>query len=435
MKKELLPADATTIEALYERGDNLTFQWDIPDAMNYIVDLRREDSSGFWIASKTARLELDETCIQFFSDGTLVFSYMANPQKIERFEKIAAKKGFPVKRRLGSFSVKDGYDPSFMYEINCFANRKYHYQTDLIKVPEPEKQDFIDDLFSNGNVCLTACKTEIVDPSYRPYLAVFSDGRFILSADHVRSMGIHDQHKVLDFRNRVHPDFVYLKGRIVPSDWVEEIYRRAAGYDWYSSETEALERYKKSLGAKKIDPREYAEMDAFIRSLFEKAKCLSVLNPEKSYFSPERYNYAVFSDGRLIVDEKNKDFNNADLEKIFKKAYPGLEIKIEKVPSFYIPEIYKCLPKYQKGAAEIYLEMLKQKARALKKMLNIPHHEALEICAKMCGWKNWKAAVHVSEAQARSAVSGEKSKKEMARDFHLDLIEWEYKSYAPKPDK
>ena len=158
MKKELLPADATTIEALYERGDNLTFQWDIPDAMNYIVDLRREDSSGFWIASKTARLELDETCIQFFSDGTLVFSYMANPQKIERFEKIAAKKGFPVKRRLGSFSVKDGYDPSFMYEINCFANRKYHYQTDLIKVPEPEKQDFIDDLFSNGNVCLTACK-------------------------------------------------------------------------------------------------------------------------------------------------------------------------------------------------------------------------------------------------------------------------------------
>lgn len=123
------------------------------------------------------------------------------------------------------------------------------------------------------------------------------------------------------------------------------------------------------------------------------------------------------------------------MEKIFKKAYPGLEIKIEKVPSFYIPEIYKCLPKYQKGAAEIYLEMLKQKARALKKMLNIPHHEALEICAKMCGWKNWKAAVHVSEAQARSAVSGEKSKKEMARDFHLDLIEWEYKSYAPKPDK
>lgn len=114
-----------------------------------------------------------------------------------------------------------------MYEINCFANRKYHYQTDLIKVPEPEKQDFIDDLFSNGNVCLTACKTEIVDPSYRPYLAVFSDGRFILSADHVRSMGIHDQHKVLDFRNRVRPDFVYLKGRIVPSDWVEEIYRRA----------------------------------------------------------------------------------------------------------------------------------------------------------------------------------------------------------------
>ena len=92
MKKELLPADATTIEALYERGDNLTFQWDIPDAMNYIVDLRRDDSSGFWIASKTARLELDETCIQFFSDGTLVFSNKSNPQKNKRFEKNAAKK-------------------------------------------------------------------------------------------------------------------------------------------------------------------------------------------------------------------------------------------------------------------------------------------------------------------------------------------------------
>lgn len=435
MKKELLPADAATVEALYERGDNLTFQWDIPDAMDYMFALRGGNSSEFRVVSKTACLELEDVCIQFFSDGTLVFAYMANPQKIERFEKIAAKKGFPVKRRLGSFSVKDGYDLGFMRKVNRFANRKYDYQTDLIKIPVPPKQDFIDDLFSNGNVCLTACKTEIVNPEYRPYLAVFSDGRFIVSADHVRTMGIHDQHKILDFRNRVRPDFVYLKEQIVPSDWVEEIYRCAAGYDWYSSEAEALERYEKSLGAKKIEPREYVERDAFVRSLFEKAKCLSVLNPEKSYFSPERYNYAVFSDGRLIVDEKNKDFNNADLEKMFKKAYPGLDIRIEKVPSFYIPEIYKRLPKYQKGAAEIYMEMLKQKARALKKMLNIPHHEALEICAKMCGWKNWKAASRISEAQARSAVSGEKSKKEMAKDFHFDLIEWEYKNYTSKPDK
>lgn len=435
MKKELLPADAATVEALYERGDNLTFQWDIPDAMNYIFDLRGGNPSEFRVVSKTACLELEDVCIQFFSDGTLVFSYMANPKKIERFEKIAAKKGFPVKRRLGSFSVKNGYDLGFMRNVNRFANRKYDYRTDLIKIPVPPKRDFIDDLFSNGNVCLTACKTEIVNPEYRPYLAVFSDGRFILSADHVRTMGIHDQHKISDFRNRVRPDFVYLKAQIVPSDWVEEIYRHAAGYDWFSSEEEALERYVNSLATKKIEPREYAEMDAFIRSLFEKAKCLSVLNPEKSYFSPERYNYAVFSDGRLIVDEKNKDFNNADLEKMFEKAYPGLDIKIEKVPSFYILEIYKCLPTYQKGAAEIYLEMLKQKARALKKKLNIPHHEALEICAKMCGWKNWKAASQVSESQARSAVSGEKSKKEMAKDFHLDLIEWEYKNYAPESDK
>lgn len=435
MKKELLPADAATVEALYERGDNLTFQWDIPDAMNYIFDLRRGNSSEFRVVSKTACLELEDVCIQFFSDGTLVFAYMANPKKIERFEKIAAKKGFPVKRRLGSFSVKDGYDLGFMRNVNRFANRKYDYRTDLIKIPVPPKRDFIDDLFSNGNVCLTACKTEIVNPEYRPYLAVFSDGRFILSADHVRTMGIHDQHKISDFRNRARPDFVYLKAQIVPSVWVEEIYRHAAGYDWYSSEEEALERYVNSLETKKIEPREYAERDAFIRSLFEKATCLSVLNPEKSYFSPERYNYAVFSDGRLIVDEKNKDFNNADLEKMFEKAYPGLDIKIEKVPSFYIPEIYKCLPTYQKGAAEIYLEMLKQKARALKKKLNISHHEALEICAKMCGWKNWKAASQVSESQARSAVSGEKSKKEMAKDFHLDLIEWEYKNYAPESDK
>ncbi|MGN1079272.1 MAG: hypothetical protein ACI4TE_03770, partial [Alphaproteobacteria bacterium] len=246
MKKELLPADAATIEALYERGDNLTFQWDIPEAMHHIVDLRRENSSSFRIVSKTALLELEDGCMQFFSDGTLVFSYTANPQKIERFEKIAEKKGFPVKRRIGAFSVRDGYDPVFMYKINLFANRKYDYQTDLIKIPVPPKRDFIDNLFSDGNVCLTACKTEIVNPEYRPYLAVFSDGRFILSADHVRTMGIHDQHKISDFRNRVRPDFVYLKAQIVPSDWVEEIYRCAAGYDWYSSEEESLERYVNS---------------------------------------------------------------------------------------------------------------------------------------------------------------------------------------------
>ena len=85
MKKELLPADAATIEALYERGDNLTFQWDIPDAMNYIFDLCGGNPSEFRVVSKTACLELEDVCIQFFSDGTLFFFYIANHKKIERF--------------------------------------------------------------------------------------------------------------------------------------------------------------------------------------------------------------------------------------------------------------------------------------------------------------------------------------------------------------
>ena len=63
-------------------------------------------------------------------------------------------------------------------------------------------------------------------------------------------------------------------------------------------------------------------------------------------------------------------------------------------------------------------------------MLNIPHHEALELTAKMTGWKNWKEITQIDEARARFVISAEKKKKEMLQRYpDKDLVEAEYERY------
>ena len=63
-------------------------------------------------------------------------------------------------------------------------------------------------------------------------------------------------------------------------------------------------------------------------------------------------------------------------------------------------------------------------------MLNIPHHEALELTAKMTGWKNWKEITQIDEARARFVISAEKKKKEMLQQSsNKDPVEDEYERY------
>lgn len=80
----------------------------------------------------------------------------------------------------------------------------------------------------------------------------------------------------------------------------------------------------------------------------------------------------------------------------------------------YIRHIYRRLPEFQKGAAAIYIEMLKQKARKLKKMTALTHTQALDEVAKIAGWRNWRSIKVESEAHARQLIDAEKWRKSVA---------------------
>ena len=100
-----------------------------------------------------------------------------------------------------------------------------------------------------------------------------------------------------------------------------------------------------------------------------------------------------------------------------------MKLYFEKVPDYYIRQLYRRLPVFQKSATSIYIEMLKQKARQLKKIAKLTHVEALEIVAKISGWKNWRSVKIDNEVDARQLIDEEKRRKEMLG------IKKEYKRY------
>ena len=107
----------------------------------------------------------------------------------------------------------------------------------------------------------------------------------------------------------------------------------------------------------------------------------------------------------------------------------GMQL-IEQIPDFYLPEIYNKLPEYQKGAAVIHIEILKQKARKLKRLLEIPHHEALDITAQMSGWQNWNSIKIENEAHARHLVHHEVWRKQsVLRQADENPLMWEYQRW------
>ena len=78
------------------------------------------------------------------------------------------------------------------------------------------------------------------------------------------------------------------------------------------------------------------------------------------------------------------------------------------------------------------LEMMKQKARRLKSMLEITHTEALEIVSKMSGFSNWKAMQQIENLDAKSAIVNERKNvlfgTSRGRTLN-DIVELEYQKY------
>jgi len=442
-----LDLNENTIIALFERGDCLTFDPLEPmEAFKFAKALQREyqkknPAAPALILSKTARFCPDggyTPPFHYFSDGTLLHRFYSEDEKrigLSRIKNMLIRYGCQIVREYGPRNLMDREYDAFLRDISAFARQKHPYQEDLYATSLPDKETFVRDCFENGNVLLTASKDERTPPEYRKILALFSDGRFFVSDKYADKTGINDPLKIYDFKHECRTEhFLFLQRIYVPESYLEALYDTAVKYDWYLSPQDASKRLNVQTTP---SDGEKQEMEAFIDSLLDGRACVSVTIPDPSdeYISPDRENFVLFSDGTLVLDSRKKGIEDIFC-KHFRRPFPQMEFNIRFVPDFYIPEIYKRLLKKQKSARQIYLEMLKQKARKLKKKLNIPHHEALELVAAMAGWPNWKAATVIEEKQARHVICAEQIKKKLAERFeNQDPVEWEYQEYLKKNKK
>ncbi len=381
------------------------------------------------VVSKNVILPFADNRFVLFADGTLIYRYDTPKEAIERVLQLAYRKGLLIKKVYGSYNFRKGYN---MMDINQVVENLNDIYTDdksfyFEKLDSQKK--FIQKLFADGNICLTAARSENINPECREYLALMTDGRFLVSKEYDFS-GVKDYRKVDAFCHH-HKEYVYLQKEYVPQNYIDAVYRKAQEFEWFMPAEDYAEETEISLSNE-----EKLQMNIFIHKLLsDNNKCLSVVCPsERLYYSPDNLNYALFADGRLLLDKGKSESQEADLLVEMRKIFPALDIRVERVPAYYISEIYKRLLTIQKSAREIYMEILKQKAKKLKAMLNIPHHEALKLSAQITGWKSWQEVTMIDENSARFAIHSEKRKKRFAEELNYNQIEYEYREYMQKKE-
>ena len=66
----------------------------------------------------------------------------------------------------------------------------------------------------------------------------------------------------------------------------------------------------------------------------------------------------------------------------------------------------------------------------LKKILNIPHYEALDVVAKISGLSKWEQVGQLTEQESRRGIYLEQEKKKYAKDkTYEELIKQEYQRF------
>ena len=306
---------------------------------------------------------------------------------------------------------------------------KYSYLEDLYVEPLPKKEDFVKQCFANGNILLTASKNETLPSQCRDLMAFFADGSCYIIKDYNNPHGVKNINMMRQLRQDYLWSHYYADEEVIPQDYMEALYKEAEKYDWYASTEEMGKKFHPHMS---VD--ELMKMNKYIDNLFNGRTCLTVVNPpnlsflDSTFMSPDTKYYAVFNDGLVVsarVDEEDYPFINT-----LKRAFPELDLHFEHASKEYIKQLYCRLPEFQKGAAVIYIEMLKQKARKLKRITELTHIEALDVVAKMAGWQNWKAVKVEDEAHARQLISSEKYRKEKAIDKNPENpLEEEYRRY------
>ena len=433
------------IERLFQNSACLTYNPLEPmPAWQYAKELQQDFEKKYNIkrsrvCSKTAKLRQGNYNARFhyFADGTLV--HCSEPQSFsknetyrqgsEDFERIMTAlkiRRCPVNKIYGPQNQMDVFHYSdFLRYISTQALLKYSYKEDLYIEPLPNKEDFVRDCFANGNILLTASKDELLPPHCREFMALFADGRYYVSEEYRSHLGVKHYGKVSRFDADYLLHYCVMAEEYIPQDYLDALYKEAEKYEWFASVSDVAAKQQEYINADDL-----IKMNKYIDNLFQKRTCLTVVNPDigSSFMSPDFQQYAVFSDGLVVAvyhDENDKPF-----VKSLKKYFPDLTFRFEKISKDYLEQLYRRLPEFQKGATTIYVEMLKQKARKLKRMTDLTHIEALDVVANIAGWQNWRSIKIESEAHARELIDAEKWRRNLAADFNAENpLEEEYRRY------
>lgn len=410
-----------SFETLFANGTCLTYDQFLDlEKYNYAHNLKHEyhkqHPTSYPIIETTAKLNTTkyDKIFHYFSNGVLICNFFHTENKdnttLKRILKMLEIRKLPVNKiyDLSNF-INNIWATDYMEKLSKYAQNFYNYK-DNIKITQlPPIKDFVSECFANGNILLSASKDENINPDFRNIVALFADGRYYISDEPNKKEAI-----IRAVEKNQYDEFVFLERVYIPKEYIKALYKEAEKYDWYISPQ--IQKQKNQLSSE-----ETAKMNQFIENLFSTRKCLSTTKLEYTTklsnltfsLEPDIDRFALFSDGLVLFSDKSKQIATSytfeDMQETFKKQ--GLELRLEIVPDYYITAIYEALPKYQRGATDIYMEMLKELAKKIKKELKIAHYIALDVASIILGWKNFQSIVIENEAHARQLIEATKRKQ------------------------
>lgn len=244
-----------------------------------------------------------------------------------------------------------------------------------------------ENLYARGKVCLTAAREAHTDFKYRPYLALFADGTFLV--DERAQTDAVLQNLALEFC-AAYPSRKKWQKQYVSPSLLKAVYHKAQEFAWYLPQN-AL--------PPDLTSAEHHKLQNFLARVLAH-RCLSITTlttPDWFRFhSPDKEKFALFADGWLVIAQNSPNLGN--LPQQISYLYPQIKM-VEVVPEYYIGAIYEKLLYIEPSAREIYINLVHQK---IMQRLNITAAEALEVMQKQT--YGWRRLLFLSEPQARSMI-------------------------------
>lgn len=280
------------------------------------------------------------------------------------------------------------------------------------------QEDAVNELYNQGKVCITAHKEANIDIKYRPYLALFADGTFLVDE---RARGDEVlQNLALEFC-KTYPSQKKLNKKYVSTQILKAVYHRAQYFDWYLSQYEI---------PTDLSVENRRKLQSFLERILQ-YQCLSITTLTTphwfQFYSPDKEKFALFDNGWLVVAQNSPHIDM--LTSNISRLYPQIEI-VEVVPDYYIEAIYERLLYTEMSAREIYISLIRQK---IMKRLKISSEEALKVMQNQT--YGWQKLLFLSEQIARSMIYSEYVEKCLMqedamfaelmttkKDFHIGVI-------------